>query len=59
MVKQSQVIHRLMNAFRSANELDESSRLSFYFDGEELDPHSTVASYDMGDMDTLDVYMKS
>ena len=47
-----------MNAFRTAQELGPESEVYLIFDGERLDPGTTVADSDFSDMDYIDVQVK-
>lgn len=52
-------IEKMINAFRNApkNQIPEGQALSVYFDGEKLDPQSTVEEADMDDMDVVEVHL--
>lgn len=51
-------MEKILAAFRNAKRdtISEDQALSAYFDGEKLDPESTVQEADMDDMDTVEVH---
>jgi hypothetical protein len=57
VVSPNHLISKLIGAFRSQNKLGQEVEISLHFDGEKLDPASTVADADVEDMNTIDVHV--
>jgi hypothetical protein len=52
---QQNTIQRIINAFKKTYGIDRDREVFIVFDGDRLDPDSTVASHDFEDLDCLDV----
>ncbi|KAI1002874.1 hypothetical protein K3495_g5326 [Podosphaera aphanis] len=62
VVRPTTTIAKMADAFRKAKAIPESTTISLRFDGDVLDPNSTVQDTELGDMeniDTVEVYLKS
>ncbi|RKF82097.1 putative ubiquitin-like protein [Golovinomyces cichoracearum] len=60
-VRSTTSIAKIIEAFRKAKEIPESTKIVLYFDGDLLDPNSTVEETELGDpenVDTVEVYLK-
>ncbi|RFU24490.1 hypothetical protein B7463_g11847, partial [Scytalidium lignicola] len=58
MVKPTTSIAKLILAFTRARGIPGSKTVSIFFDGDQLDPQSTVKDTDLNDMDTVEVHVK-
>lgn len=52
------MISKMINAFRSTNEINSKKEVYLLFDGDKLSPESQVRDTELSDMDTLDVVVK-
>jgi len=58
IVKPTTIIGKMIAAFSEARKVLEGKEITIHFDGEILQPSSTVADADLGDMDTVEVYFR-
>ncbi|KAI9818184.1 MAG: hypothetical protein M1827_000809 [Pycnora praestabilis] len=58
IVKPSTTILRIITAFRITNKVEPEKEVFLVFDGDRLDPSSTVGETDFSDMDHVDVHVK-
>lgn len=61
VVKPKTSIAKMAEAFRRAKSIPESTKISLHFDGDILDPKSTIEETELGDtedVDTIEVYLK-
>jgi hypothetical protein len=58
VVKPTTAIEKLMVAFRQSRAVPEEKDIALHFDGEKLDPSSTIEETELGEMDTVDVYIR-
>ena len=56
--RETTTIQRMITAFRYHHELDSTREVNLMFDGERLEPSSTVGESELSDMDFIDVYIK-
>lgn len=56
--QQSTFVSKMINAFRTQNEVSSEKEVNLMFDGEKLSPGTTVGDTELSDMDTLDVFVK-
>lgn len=49
---------KLLKVFRLQYQLPEERTVTLMFDGERLDPETTIEQADIGDMDTIEAYVK-
>lgn len=55
---QTTLISKMVNAFRHTNKLDLDKEVYIMFEGERLNPSTTVEDAEIADMDSLDTYVK-
>ncbi|KAH8815172.1 ubiquitin-2 like Rad60 SUMO-like-domain-containing protein [Xylogone sp. PMI_703] len=58
MVKPTTTIGRMILAFAKMRSVPSDKEISIFFDGDKLDPDSTVEDTDLDDMDTVEVHIK-
>jgi len=58
VVKNHTPIEKLINAFRTRNEISAERIVEFQFDGEVLQPHSAAGDADLEDMSSVDAYVR-
>ncbi|KAI6249653.1 hypothetical protein HI914_01683 [Erysiphe necator] len=61
VVRPTTTIKKMAEAFRKAMAIPESTKISLHFDGDLLDPNSTIEDTELGDVDnvdTVEVYLK-
>ena len=56
--QQSTFVSKMINAFRTQNEVSCEKEVNLMFDGEKLSPETTVGDTELSDMDTLDVFVR-
>ena len=56
--QQSTFVSKMLNAFRTQNEISSEKEVNLMFDGENLSPETVVGDTELSDMDTLDVFVK-
>ena len=56
--QQSTFVSKMINAFRTQNEITSEKEVNLMFDGEKLLPETVVGDTELSDMDTLDVFVK-
>ena len=56
--QQSTFVSKMINAFRTQNEISSDKEVNLMFDGEKLSPETAVGETELSDMDTLDVFIK-
>ncbi|CAB9498844.1 expressed unknown protein [Seminavis robusta] len=49
----------LVDKYKTKNNLTQTAKVSFHFDGEQMNPNSTPASFDMEDDELIDVVLKN
>ena len=52
------MISRMINAFRLTNQISPEKKVSLLFDGEQLEPSTSVGITELSDMDNIDVYIR-
>ncbi|ATZ46328.1 hypothetical protein BCIN_01g09470 [Botrytis cinerea B05.10] len=57
-VKPTTTIKKLVDGFRSTNQIPADKKIILSFDGDHLEPESTVEEADFDDMDTVDVLIR-
>ncbi|POS88217.1 hypothetical protein EPUL_000797 [Erysiphe pulchra] len=61
LVRPTTTVSKMIEAFRKAKAIPESTKISLHFDGDLLDPKSTIEDTELGDVenvDTVEVYLK-
>ena len=58
MIKSTK-ISRIQSAFRQARGVDKTYQVFLMFDGDKLPPDHTVVDTEIGDLDHIDVHVKS
>jgi hypothetical protein len=58
VVKPTTTVEKMVTAFRSARDVPDGKDVALYFDGERLEPDSTVEDADLGDMDAVEVHIR-
>ena len=48
----------MLNAFRTSNQIPAAKAIFLLFDGERLDPDSSIENTEISDMDYVEVYIK-
>jgi hypothetical protein len=57
-VKPSTAVSRMIGVFRQQRNIGEEKDVTLVFDGDRLNPQSSVADNDLADMDNIDVHIK-
>jgi hypothetical protein len=57
-VKPTTTIAKIITAFRSARDVSDEKDVALYFDGDKLEPDSTVENAELGDMDAVEVHIR-
>jgi hypothetical protein len=58
LVKPTTLISKLITAFSTARGIDEETTVSLYFDGDKLDPETSIAETELSDRDTVEVHIR-
>jgi hypothetical protein len=56
--KSTTLLDKMINSFCNSRSVPEGKDVSLFFDGERLDPESTVGDTEIDDMDTVEVHIK-
>ena len=55
---QTTLVSKILNAFRHANSVEPNRDVYIMFEGQRLDPDSTIEDAEIADLDTLDTYVR-
>ncbi|KAL2072488.1 hypothetical protein VTL71DRAFT_11831 [Oculimacula yallundae] len=58
IVKPSTTIQKMIDAFRSSNDVPDNQGITLHFDGDKLDPDDKIEDTELGDLDSVEVHIQ-